>query len=84
MASASTESSPIAHRNLAVIETEDEATLDRLFSASPLRHLLWLRLGATRALTDPEAIDQLVEYLEKSGLPPRFCYELSAGDERTE
>jgi len=77
MADESRESSPIAHRNLAVIETEDKAEMDRLFEVRALRHLLWLRLGATRALVDPEAIEELVSILESNGLPPRYGYQLS-------
>ena len=77
MASESTETSPIAHRNLAVIETDSEATLNHLIADGSLHALVWLRLGPTRALIDPEAVAELVQHLEAGDITPRYCYELT-------
>jgi hypothetical protein len=62
---------------LAVIETDSEATLNGVLENRSFRALVWLRLGPTRALVDPEAVEELVQQLEADGITPRFCYELT-------
>lgn len=68
---------PVAHRKLAVIETEDAALLERIFADAELRPFLWLRLGPRRAAIDPLAHERVRQRLKAMGLPCRYTSDLS-------
>jgi hypothetical protein len=68
---------PVAHRKLAVVETVDEGTMDRLFADGELRPYLWLRLGARRALLDPLAQELARRRFAALELSARCTSELS-------
>lgn len=63
---------PIAHHNLAVIETTDRATMERLRTDPVFRGVVWIELTPTRALVDPQAMPEVVETLRKQGLAPTY------------
>lgn len=69
----STITSHVAHHNLAVLSTEDAATLDELLSRSEVRALIWKRLDERHALVDTERIQLLIRRLKAIGHAPRFC-----------
>jgi hypothetical protein len=68
----STSKSHVAHHNLAVLSTEDAATMDALLSHTDVRSLVWKRLDATHALVDTERIQLLIRRLKDIGHSPRF------------
>lgn len=66
--SESEEVGPIAHHNVAVLQTRDRAEMDTIVGTPALRGLVWRRLDDTHALVDPTAVLTLYERLEVVGI----------------
>ena len=69
---------PIAHHNLAVIETADRATMESLRAEPSFRGVVWIELTPTRPLVDPQAVPDVVETLRKQGIAPTYSTNLTA------
>ena len=69
---------PVAHHNLAVIETADRATMERLKAEPSFYSVVWIELTPTRALVDPQAVTGVVETLRKQGIAPTYSTKLTA------
>lgn len=66
--SESEEVGPIAHHNVAVLQTRDRAEMDTIVGTPALRGLIWRRLDDTHALVDPTAVLALNERLVAIGV----------------
>jgi len=60
------------HENVVLIECEDDLALDELAAAVDLEAGIVKRLSKRAVIVDPEAVDALVQRMQRKGYTPRI------------
>lgn len=60
--------SPIAHRNVALLRAQSAEDMDTVMGSDRVRGLIWKRLDETTAVVDPTMVRTLLRRLDEMGV----------------